>query len=204
MNLRIGSGDIGALLMGAKTNGFQDLLRMFVSDKKPNYNAFASPIDACRAGAILEDRYLQILPDGYYPQYKVSSKEMDVFVATLDFAKIDSGEVVDFEELKTLNLEDFLKHVELLRGETEGAYLPVIKKTFKKYYNQIQEQLYCTELDSANLVFLSVDTYDDEVNYRRIIEPNDIIRFRIKRDERVISEIKKRGQLFQTIKDYFK
>lgn len=204
MNLRIGSGDIGSLLMGTNTKGFQDFFRMFVSDKKPNYNAFASPIDACRAGAILEDRYLQILPDNYYPQYKVQSAEMDVFVATLDFAKIDGGEVVDFDELKTLNLEDFLKHVELLRDEPERVYLPVIKKTFKKYYNQVQEQLYCAGIDSANLVFLSVYTYNDEANYKRIIEPYDIIRFRIKRDEDVISVIKKRGQIFQTIKDYFK
>ena len=56
----IGSGDIKSLMSGKSTQAHLSLLRRFVSDVKPFYNAKASPIDACRIGAILEDRYLLI------------------------------------------------------------------------------------------------------------------------------------------------
>ena len=78
-----------------------------------------------------------------------------------------------------------------------------LKKKYKNYYNQIQEQLYCTELDECNLVFLSVTTYNDEENYKRDIQPNEYMKVRICRDEAVIEKIKERGQIFQQIKDSY-
>lgn len=204
MNLRVGSGDIKHLMMGKDTAGFKDLLRRFLSDDTPNYNALASPIDACRTGAILEQKYAEILPDGYYSQYKVTSKELDVMTSTLDFAHLVNGAVDDFDELKTLHLYDFLETIEPLRNEPEPVYLPVIKKLFKAYYNQIQAQLFCADIDSANLVFLAVSSYEDEYNYNRAIQPNDFLKFRISKDEDAINNIKERVVIFQTIKDYFK
>jgi len=204
MNLVIGSSDINHLMMKKETSGFKDLLRKFLSDVKPNYNALASSIDACRTGAILEQRYADILPDGYYSQYKVTSGDMNVLTSTLDFALLSDGNVVDFDELKTLHLYDFLEVIEPLRDEFEDDYLPVIKKQFKSYYNQVQAQLFCANIQSANLVFLAVDSYDDEKNYNRIIQPNDYVKFRIFRDDKTINDIKERAMLFQTIKDYFK
>lgn len=204
MNLTIGSGDINHLMMKKETSGFKDFLRKFLADEKPNYNALASPIDACRAGAILEQRYAGILPEGYYSQYKVESKEMNVFISTLDFALLDEGKVIDFDELKTLHLYDFLELIEPLRGVSEQVYLPVIKKQFKSYYNQVQAQLFCADIKSANLVFLAVDTYDDDRNNNRVIQPNDYIKFRIKRDDEAVNRIKEKAIIFQSIKDYFK
>lgn len=195
----IGSGDVAALLAGVNTETHQKLLRRFVSNEKPYYNAKASPIDALRTGAILEDRYLLTLPDNFFAQYVVVSKEMDVFKSSLDFAKIENGEVVDFDELKSVYLSDYLDMVNL----NDNALLNHIKKKYKNYYNQIQQQLYVTELEAANLVFLSVTSYDDEENYRRNILPNEFFKFRIYRDEQVINKIKERGQIFQQIKDYY-
>lgn len=195
----IGSGDVAALLAGVNTETHQKLLRRFVSNEKPYYNAKASPIDALRTGAILEDRYLLTLPDNFFAQYIVVSKEMDVFKSSLDFAKIENGEVVDFDELKSVYLSDYLDMVNL----NDNALFNHIKKKYKNYYNQIQQQLYVTELEAANLVFLSVTSYDDEENYRRNILPNEFFKFRIYRDEQVINKIKERGQIFQQIKDYY-
>ena len=67
----IGSGDVHALMMGKDTKGHLALMQRFVSDVIPYYNAKASPIDALRTGAILEDRYFLTLPDGYFCQYVV-------------------------------------------------------------------------------------------------------------------------------------
>lgn len=203
MNLYIGSGDIGSLLMGKKTIGYADLFRKFFSESKPNYNALASPIDAARTGAILETVYLSILDDSYYEQVVTVSKEMDVFKSSLDFAKIDGDKVVDFDELKTIW---FTEYVEVVKPMTElsGAELTkAIKTKFKKHYNQIQQQLYTSGLEECNLVFLSVESYDDEENYSRIIKAEDVTKFRIKRDEEVISNIKSRGEIFQALKDNF-
>jgi hypothetical protein len=195
----IGSGDVSSLLAGKDTESFKGLLRRFVSGEKPYYNALASPIDALRTGAILEDRYLEILPEGYYAQYRVISNEMDVFRASLDFARLDGGKVVDFDELKTCSLDDFLKLRDL--GD---HYVDLIRKSYKKYYNQIQEQLYCSGLDEAGLVFLVAYSYVDEENRAREIRENEYVRFGICRDETVISQIKERGRIFQQIKDFFK
>lgn len=203
MNLTIGSGDIAALMAGKDTESHKSLFRKFISDNSPHYNAFASPIDACRAGAILEDRYLLTLPDNYFSQYKVKSSKMDVFISTIDFAKIDKGLLVDFDELKSIFWNDFVEIIVPLKELTQKEAQDFIKKKFKKYYNQVQDQLFCSELDECNLVFLAVNSYEDKENYSRIIQPNEIAKFRIKRDETTISQIKERGSIFQQIKDFY-
>jgi len=197
----IGSGDIGSLLSGKTTDGHAKLLRRFVSGEKPYYNAKHSPIDALRTGAILEDRYFKILPDEYYAQYVVCSEEMNVFKSSIDFAKMDGGKIIDFDELKTTSFDDFLKIQSL--PEDYNSYIKEIKRLYKKYYTQVQQQLYCSGLKEANLVFLVVYSYDDAENYQREIKENEYRKFRIKRDEKVINEIKERGQIFQQIKDYY-
>lgn len=197
----IGSGDITALMSGKDSQSHLSLLRRFVSGVKPYYNAKASPIDALRTGAILEDRYLLILPDNYFAQYVCVSSEMDVFKCSLDFAKIERASVVDFDELKTVYLSDYLEFEQFKEDNT--ALLAYIKKKYKHYYNQVQEQLYCTRLKSCNLVFLSVTSYNDEDNLAREIKPNEFIKVRIHRDEKIISDIKERGAIFQQIKDCY-
>ena len=174
----IGSGDVHALMSGKETKSHSSLMQRFVSGVKPNYNAYASPIDALRTGAILENRYLLTLPDNYFTQYVVKSEEMDVFKCSLDFAKIEKGKLVD-------SLVDY------------------VKKKHKSYYNQVQEQLYCTRLESCNLVFLSVTSYDDDYNWNRVIKSNEYCKVRITRDEKAISKIRERGFIFQQIKDFY-
>lgn len=200
--LYIGSGDVHALMMGKDTKGHLALMQRFVSDVIPYYNAKASPLDALRTGAILEDRYLLTLPDCYYSQFVVRSDEMDVFKCSLDFAKLDGGKVVDFDELKTLSFSDFIEQVEPLRGDND-ALVAYLRKKHKAYYYQVQEQMFCTHLDSCNLVFLAVNSYDDEENESRDIQPNDYCKIRVQRDEKAIAEIMERGRIFQQIKDYF-
>lgn len=196
----IGSGDVTALLSGKGTEAHQKLLRRFVSGEVPYYNALASPIDACRTGAILEGRYLLTLPEDYFTQVKVTCGDMDVFRCSLDFARIDKGEVVDFDELKSVSISDF---IEINSIEDYDGLLAFVRKKYKHYYNQVQEQLYCTGLEEANLVFLCVYSYDDEENYLRDIQPNEVLKVRIGRDEEVISFIKERGRIFQQIKDCY-
>ena len=198
----IGSGDVHALLSGKNTKTHAALMQRFVSGVKPRYNAFASPIDAVRTGAILENRYLLTLPDNYFTQYVVTSEEMDVFKCTLDFAKLEHGELVDFDELKTLYLSDFLDFIEPIKHDNQ-LLLEHVKKKHKNYYYQVQEQLFCTCLDSCNLVFLSVTSYDDEANWNRVIMPNEFCKVRIGRDDEAIALIKERGLIFQQIKDYY-
>jgi len=190
--------------MGTDTKGYQDFLRKFVSDEKPNYNSFASPIDALRTGAILEQRYLLTLGNDYFCQWKSTYSEMDVFTSSIDFAKINDGEIVDFDELKTIWLTDYLDIIQPLEQLSISEYTQVLKKKFKQNYEQIQAQLMCSGLLSANLVFLSVETYDDEINFTRNINENEYSKFRIYRDDEVIDKIKQRGQIFQTIKNNFK
>ena len=192
----IGSGDVCALLAGKDTKSHIALMQRFVSGEKPHYNALASPIDALRTGAILEDRYLSVLSEDYYPQYRVQSEEMDVFIASIDFARIKDGKVIDFDELKTCSFNDFL--------DIQENGVDFKKPAWKKYYNQIQEQLYCAGLESANLVFLVAYSYDDEENYNRDIQENEYTKIRVNRDETAIGKIKERGQIFQQIKDCYK
>lgn len=203
MNLTIGSGDIKSLMSGKDTKEFYSLFIKFLSNEEPRYNALASPIDACRTGAILEKRYLDLLPDNYFTQYKAKSIEMDVFESTLDFAKIEGGKIVDFDELKTMYLPDFIEYIEPYRDAEAEEYTPYIKKKYKHYYRQINIQMYCSGLERANLVFLAVNSYDDKENYNREIKENECIKFRLKRDDETLSKILERGRIFQTIKNYF-
>ncbi len=198
----IGSGDVANLMAGIHTKSHANLLKRFVSNEVPYFNAKASPIDALRTGAILEERYFLILDDSYYPQVRKTSTEMDVFKCSLDFAKIEDSKIVDFEELKTVNFNDFVDNLEQYKKD-HAAGVEYVKKTYKKYYNQVQEQLYCTELESCTLVFLAVYSYEDEVNYTREIKSNEYIKFRIQRDDEVIEKIKARGLIFQQIKDCY-
>lgn len=199
----IGSGDVAAMMAGKDTKTYLSLMQRFVSNELPVRNAKESPIDALRTGAILEERFLLTLDDSYFAQYFVQSEEMDVFKATLDFAKLDGGEVVDFIELKTVGFNDYLTMVEPIRDDYE-ALLEFLKKKHKNYYFQIQEQLYCTKLKKAHLCFLSVTSYDDDENYTRIIKPHEYTIVEVERDDEVIDAICERGKIFQTIKDNFK
>jgi len=195
MNLIIGSGDISALMSGINTKTHGDLMRKFVAEDKPYYNALASPIDALRTGAILEQNYLRLLSDDYFIQYKATNEEMDVFTSSLDFAKINGGKIVDFDEMKTIHFSDYIELIHPMIGLDELEQKKLLLKNFKKYYYQVQIQLFCSKLDSANIVFVSVDSYDDEVNMFRQIQENEYVKFRVFRDESVIEAIKERGQI---------
>lgn len=199
----IGSGDVAAMMAGKDTKAYLSLMQRFVSNEIPVRNAKESPIDALRTGAILEDRFLLTLDDCYFSQYFVQSEKMDVFKATLDFAKLDGGEVVDFIELKTVGFNDYITMIEPIRDDNE-ALVDFLKKKHKNYYYQIQEQLYCTKLERAHLCFLSVTSYDDEENYNRIIKPHEYTIVEVERDDAVIDAICDRGIIFQRIKDNFK
>ena len=202
MNLIIGSGYIRPYLSGTQTKGFAKLIQKFVADDKPYYNSLASPIDALRTGAILEQRYLSLLDDSYFIQYKVTNETYDVLRSSIDFAKIENGKIVDFDELKTIWFTDFLDVIIPITELPKDEQINVIKKKFKANYNQVQFQLYCSGLDSANLVFLSANSYDDEENKMRQISPNEYYKFRVKRDNEVIYKIEKRAKFFQNIKDF--
>ncbi len=204
MIMKIGSGDVKELLSGRQTKGYAKLWTKFVDENPPYYNAYASPIDALRTGAILEDNYLNFLEDGYYAQYKCQSKELDVFISTIDYAKVERGKIVDFDELKTIWLTDYLGIIRPAKLLNEKDQIEFIKKRFKSNYNQIQFQLYCSEIESANLSFLSVESYEDEVNKARIIKEKDVTKFTIHRDKKVIDIIKERGEAFQYVKNHFK
>lgn len=200
-SMYIGSGDIHALLSRFDTVAYTNLIKRFVSGEKPYYNALASPIDALRTGAIIESVFTKTLPFNYFGQYVVKSEDMDVFKASLDFAEIEGGKVKSFIELKTISFDDFFDQLANIRDD-QDELLKWVKKHKKIYYNQVQEQLYCTGLDSATLYFVCVFTYDDEENWEREIKENEIIRVTIPRDEAVIEKIKQRGLIFQEIKDF--
>lgn len=204
MILTLGSGDTTKLLSGKTTKGFGDLLRKFVAEDYEYWNSFASPLDALRTGAILEVRYLDTLEDGYFCQYKATCKEFDCLTASLDFAKIEAGKVVDFDELKTIFLTEYIDNIVPMAGLPDAEQIAFLKKKFKTNYNQVQFQLLCSGLDSANLVFLSVETYEDDANYLREITPEDYTKFRVHRDEMVIAQIMERATIFQMIKDFCK
>jgi hypothetical protein len=199
----IGSGDVSSLMAGKDTKAYLSLMQRFVSNEIPYYNAKESPIDALRTGAILEERFFLTLDDSWFCQYFVQSKEMDVFKATLDFAQINGDEVVDFIELKTVGFNDYLTMIEPIRDDNK-TLVEFLKKKHKAYYYQIQEQLYCTNLERAHLCFLSVTSYDDDENYQRIINSHEYTLVEVERDDAVINAIRERGQIFQTIKNNFK
>ena len=202
--LSIGSGDVGNLLSGKQTKGYADLWRKFLSDSAPYYNAFASPIDALRTGAILESAYSNYLSDDYFIQIKRTCPTMDVFTSSIDFGKFSGGNLVDFDELKTIFFPDYIELIKPICDLDEKEQIKVLKKKFKKNYQQVQFQLLCSGLESANLVFLSVESYEDQVNESRVIRDEDVTKFRIKRDPQVINFILERGDIFQKVKDNFK
>lgn len=201
MNLVIGSGDTTALLSGKNTQGFASLIQKFVANDKPYYNAFASPINALRTGAILESKYLEILSDDYFFQWKETADTFDCLVSSIDFAKIENGKIVDFDELKTIYLTEYIDIILPLKKLEYNNQIEVLKKKFKSNYNQVQFQLLCSGLKEANLVFLSVESYEDDENKLREIKENDFTKFRIKRDELVIGKIMERSTIFQTLKN---
>lgn len=202
MSLVIGSGDVPRLLMGKQTKGYRELWKKFIDDNPPHYNAKASPIDALRTGAILEDVYGATLDESYYFQVKKECEEMDVIRVTLDFAKMEGG-IVDFDELKTIYITDFIEIIRPVLELSQEMQQAFFKKKFKNNYNQVQCQLFACGLDSCNLVFLSVESYDDDVNRARVIEDKDVAKFRITREESAIEVIKERSRVFQDVKDNF-
>lgn len=202
-SMYIGSGDVTALLSGIHTKTHQALLKRFVSDEIPHYNAEASPIDALRTGSILEKRFYLSLDDSYLPQKRIENKEYDVCRSTLDFAKVINNEVVDFIELKTCFFTDFLD-LQPYKNAEYKEYIPYLKKYYKNYYNQVQYQLFCSGLKEASLCFLEVRVYDDRINRERIIQLDEFIDFRVKRDEEIISLIKWRIEPFQYLKNTYR
>lgn len=202
MKLSIGSGDVKSIMMGKKTKGYQDFVRSFVSDEIQVFNSYASPIDALRTGKILEDRFAEHI-EGYYQDVKVRSKIHDVMAASLDFGKFQDGKVVDAIELKTMWLADYLEYISPLKGNND-ALVAYLKKEAKIYYNQVQHQLFVSELEECNFCYLSCQSYDDEFNYKYQITENDYTMFRVKRDQEVIDKILKEVEFFQNIKNHFK
>lgn len=201
MILTIGSGYTNKLLSGKKTKGFAQLLQLFVADSKPYWNSYNSPIDALRTGAILEANYAKILPEDYYCQFKATSKEFDCLTSSIDFAKIEKRKIVDFDELKTIFFTEYVDIIVPLKELEPKQQIAFLKKKFKNNYNQVQFQLYCSGLTSANLVFLSVESYNDDENIIRQIKENDYTKFRIERDEMIIAKIMERATIFQNIKN---
>lgn len=203
-SMKISSGDVAALLAGKDTKAHQDLLRRFVSGQLPRRNAFHPNVPApFRTGAILESVYYRTLPiDRYAPQYRVTFSDMDVLCATLDFADLRGGKLVDFIELKTEQRSTFDVFAQM-RGNNIGL-VKYLKLHHREAYNQVQQQLLCSGLDSARMVRLRVFSYDDAQNRCRRIRPDDLLEIRISRDEEVIGRIVERAQMFQVIKDNYR
>jgi hypothetical protein len=183
--MTIGSGDTTQLLSATTTKGFKSLLQKFVSDDRPYYNALASPIDALRTGAILEDRYALNLGN-HYPQVRKKCKDYPCLISTLDFVELNGGEVVNFIEAKTMWIDDLLAFKDIP--------LP--------NYKQVQFQLLCSGLDRAEIHFIPVYSYDDSVNKSRIIDDSEVLKFTVECDNKVIDKIKERASFFQNIADY--
>lgn len=202
MNLYIGSGDTAALLSGKDSQAYQKLWAKFVSNDAPYYNAKASPIDALRTGAILEERYALTLDESYFCQVKAVHDEYDCMRSSIDFAKINGGHIVDFEELKCIFFTDYLDFMEYV--DSDDALARYVKKEYKAYYNQVQFQLACTGLESALNTYIPVYSYVDEENYQRDILDTEPIKIRIYRDESVIGKILERAEPFQHLKNHLK
>ncbi len=202
--LTIGSADAPKLISGKHTKGYADLWRKFLDENPPYYNSFASPIDALRTGAILEVPYFNSLPDDYFVQVKKHHDEFNAMTSSLDFSRLDKGKVIEFEELKTIHISDYIDLIVAMRKMSKDEQQETIRKKFRNNFIQIQFQLSCTGLDSAKLSFLSVESYDDEVNARRVITDDDVTKFDVFRDKEIITLIEERAQMFQQVKDHFK
>ena len=122
MILTIGSSDATNLLAGRRTKAFTGLLQRFVSDTRPYWNSFNSPINALRTGAILERKYLEVLGDDYFVQVKATHDVFNCCTASIDFGKMQGGKLVDFDELKTVFLTDFIDKIVPIKdlGEVEA------------------------------------------------------------------------------------
>lgn len=203
-HLTIGSSDVAKLLSGKSTKGYAELWEKFVDPFPPNWNSLASPIDAMRTGAILEPVYLKTLPQGYFYQVKKTHPELSVLISSLDFAKVKSGVVTDFEELKTIYLTDYISIVRPIAKMNKKDQAAAIKKEFKVIYKQVQFQMACTHLTEGTLTFLSVENYIDHENAMRVIEEKDVTKFVIPRDQKLINQIEERAKIFQDVKDHFK
>lgn len=201
MSLTIGSGSVGKLLSSKTTKGYRELVQDFVSTTPKNWNSFASPIDALRTGAILELQFLKHLDDSHYFQYKVEHPDLDCLVSTLDFALLDKGRVISFKEFKTIFFNDFLEFIVPLKNLKQEDQVDFIKKKFKNNYLQVQFQMLCCGINEADLIFLYVDTYEDDSNYKREINDKDYISFTIPKDEEVCNNILERAQIFQQLKN---
>jgi hypothetical protein len=203
MKLSIGSGDCKSIMMGKKTKGYQDFVRKFVSDDIQIYNSYSSPIDALRTGKILEDRFALTLDECWFVDVKVKSDKFDVMAASLDFGKMDGGKLVDFVEMKTMWLTDYLDFISPIKGENDKL-VAWFKKSAKTYYEQVQWQIFVSGLESCQVCYLAVQSYDDEFNYKYEITENDYTLFRVERDQDTIDKILKEVEFFQTIKNHFK
>jgi len=195
--MRIGSGQTTKLLQKTTSKGFRDLIAEFVKGETEYPDAMKSPIDSFRAGAILEEVMYKYMPDEYLPQIRIISRVYDVMTSTLDFAVPQGNWVSRFTEMKSINFEDFLKL------NAEKNKLDYIKTKYKNYYNQVQQQLFVTDLPEGTLMFIPVyDAKDDESNRNRVIYDYEIIQIPITPDARIQSLIEERAKFFQSLKNF--
>lgn len=188
---RIGSGSVKFLLAKNKdTKSYKGFIEQFFGIKQIDYNAYFSPIHALRIGQITEDRYYEILEDDWYSQVRVVCPECKVLQASIDFAKMEKNKVTEFQEVKTINFDEFI-HI-------DSEYN--VKKKKKAYYEQIQHQLLCTGLDQCTLTFICVFDYNDETAYTRVIKPREIKQLTVKRDEVIIKKILECAEPFELLR----
>lgn len=204
IELRIGSGDINNLLMKPGSKGFNSLVTKFINNEREHYNAGLSGNKYLRTGDIIEKRYSLTRNEFCITQKKFTCIEFNCLSVHVDFAYYDDfGQLYMIEELKSINLPDYGAIKAIFNTFGFNGSQNEIKRLKRKEYAQIQSQMYCTGLEEAYLVFCPVFSYDDNENLNRIITDNDVIKFRVERDEEFISLLKERLQFFQKIKDYY-
>lgn len=194
--MRIGSGNIKDLLQDRNSKGFKKLLIDFIKDEPINRNALNSPIQQFRTGAILEEVMYKSMPENYMAQVRVKSDLFDIMTCTLDFALLDKGKVTYFVEMKTLNFDSFISLY------SASNRLEHIKKYYKSYYNQVQEQMLVTGLKTCTIMFVVVLSDDDNDNWNRVFKKEDIVNVVVPFDEMVGNKIIERISFFQQIKDF--
>ena len=195
--MRIGSGNTKDLLQDVKTKGFKNLLISFIKDEPEHRNALNSTTPQFRTGAILEEVMYKKMPDCYLPQVRVQSKDFDSLTCTLDFAIMEKGSVLYFVEMKSLNFDSFIA---LYSAENK---LDFVKKHYKSYYNQVQEQMLVTGLKTCTLMFVVVyDENNDAANWNRTFGKDEIINIAVPFDKEVGDKIIERVGFFQLIKDF--
>lgn len=194
--MRIGSGNVKDLLQDTKTKGFKNLLIDFIKDEPQYRNALNSPIQQFRTGVILEEVMYKSMPDNYMAQVRVQSKEYDIMTCTLDFALLDKGKITYFVEMKTLNFDSFIS---LFSATNKLDY---VKKHYKSYYNQVQEQMLVTGLKTCTIMFVVVLSDDDNDNWNRVFKKGEKLDVVIPFDKKVGDKIIERIKFFQQIKDF--